>query len=603
MTRLPATPVLSRLTKPTHALLLAVLLTGCQGALTRSMEQDLRERLRATHDDHTRSLTANKVEFARVPSDVEQQLKPDELERLDQISGFRSYQNQTFDAGKDLTGEKETPVVLLSLRAAIQKAVQNNLDVQFQQLGPAIRQTQVTQAEAVFDAVFFVTLEEQNLDTPRPSTTPLLTLFGSQQTHNTTLTTGIRKPLTTGGAITLQTALGQQFSDPSFFSTTQGPFSYHTGTTSLSIEQPLLRSFGSDVAQAEILLARSQLEQSGFDYRRVLLERMLETEQTYWQLVRARQRLQAQVRLLQRTVRDRDILKTRAAFDVSPVRLTEANSFVEQRRTEVIRARQDVRLQSDRLKLLMNARELPVSSEALIVPVDIPVDAPLQISLLDAVRTTLDERPEVRAALSQIKDAIIRQRVADNARLPLLNVGGTININGIDNSNLGEAWTNAYDLQFIDYIFNLRFEQTIGNRQAQAAYQQRLLERRAAVVNYQRTAQLAVVDVKDALRALLTSYDLIGATRASRRAAADNLRAIEKQEEAGEALSPEFLDLKLRRQDTLAQTEIAEIEALTDYNIAIAALYRAMGTLDQRNGIKVNDAATGQTGSQQPQGQ
>jgi outer membrane protein TolC len=93
--------------------------------------------------------------------------------------------------------------------------------------------------------------------------------------------------------------------------------------------------------------------------------------------------------------------------------------------------------------------------------------------------------------------------------------------------------------------------------------------------------------VKSSLRDVLTSYELIGATRASRRAAADSLRAIEEQEAAGVALTPEFLlDLKLSTQQRLADAEIQEVQALTGYNTAISQLYQAMGTLLDRNQIE-----------------
>ena len=45
------------------------------------------------------------------------------------------------------------------------------------------------------------------------------------------------------------------------------------------------------------------------------------------------------------------------------------------------------------------------------------------------------------------------------------------------------------------------------------------------------------------------------------------------------------LDLRLRRQEDLADAENAEMQALTGYQIAIARLYQAMGTALERSGI------------------
>ena len=98
-----------------------------------------------------------------------------------------------------------------------------------------------------------------------------------------------------------------------------------------------------------------------------------------------------------------------------------------------------------------------------------------------------------------------------------------------------------------------------------------------------------MLDVKNNLRDVMTNFELIGANRAARRAAADNLRAIEEQEKAGVALTPEFINLKLQAQQRLAETEIAEIEAMTSYNQSITTLYRAMGTLLSQQGIAFNE--------------
>jgi hypothetical protein len=97
------------------------------------------------------------------------------------------------------------------------------------------------------------------------------------------------------------------------------------------------------------------------------------------------------------------------------------------------------------------------------------------------------------------------------------------------------------------------------------------------------------------MRNLMTDYELIGAARAARRAASDSLRAIQAQEDAGAALTPEFLlDLKLTTQSRLADAETQEYQALTDYSTAIANFYRSMGTLLERNHIDFRDPLQGE---------
>jgi len=561
---------------------IAVLVAACVDPLARTQEQALRERLLATHRAYTQSVAdAPLIHVTREPGDVQQKLEESgRVGQLDAMSGPSAYDHAAIALGADLAGQTEATLVTITLQRAIELAVANNLDLQLARLVPAARQAELTRAEAAFDATLFTNLDYSAVDDPDTSTAT----FGDRATQTTNLLTGIRKPLTTGGEMRAQTELAVNKNIFGAAITDTNPL--YEANVLVGLSQPLLRGFGTDVNRAQIELLESDLRSDIADLSSRLMQLALDTEAGYWRLVEARQRLLIQQRLLQRTIEDRDRLEQRKAFDVSPVRITEANSFVELRRADVIRARNDVRLASDRLKALVNSPDLPVSGEALLAPMEMPADIPIDYSLLDAVTTALRHRPEIEQALLTIEDAAIRQRVADNLRLPMLDLDAAMRFHGWDGDDAGGAYDNLTEADYIDYLISAQLEIPIGNRAAEAMYQQRKIERLGAVIAYQRAAQSVVLEVKEALRNLLTSYELIGATRAARRAAADNLRAIEEQEKAGVALTPEFLlDLKLQTQQRLADAEVQEIQALAQYNVAVATLYRTMGTLLQRNRI------------------
>lgn len=561
---------------------------GCQEPLTRETQQALRQSLIESHRRHLEATAAGPViETRRSASEVEQELvRQGRVGELDEISGPGSYGDLKLDIGFDLVGVDDAPMVMITLQQAIRQAVQNNLDLQIARLRPAIAQAQVVQAEAAFDAVFFTNFDWRKLDTPQPTGT-VPGLSDNIDEDSFELVTGIRKPLTSGGQVTVSTLFGRTERNPSFFLVD----SFYDANVALTLEQPLLRNFGSDVSRSEIELARNALQTEREGLRDALMQTALNAEQAYWNLVFARQQLLIQLRLLERTVADYQNLLARIEFDAAPVQITEAASLVELRRSDVLRARQAVRNASDQLKRLIEDEKLPLAGEALLQPVDPPADAPLRYSLIDAVTTALRSRAELRTALLAIDDASIRQRVADNQRLPLLNLVASAQISGSQPS-ASDTYDQLTDVDFIDYVLGVQFEQPIGNRQAEALVRQRQLERRAAVVDYQRQARDVVLEVKDALRELITSYELIGATRAARRAAADNLRAIEAQKDAGVQLTPDFINLKLQSQERLANAEIQEAAALTDYNNAVATFYRVMGTLLERNRIDFSPTPT-----------
>ncbi|MEM7577767.1 MAG: TolC family protein [Planctomycetota bacterium] len=577
-----------RLHLPTAALLSVVLgMSGCQSPLDAGRDSTVRAAVLDAHREFLATVTEAKVvELDREPSDVEAGLTNEQREELDQLSGMSAYEDQPAAPGKDLLGTDDTPTVALTLQRAIRMAVDNNLDLHTARLTPRIGEQQLLQADAAFDATLFANVQWNDQDTPGPASGAVPGLSGDRQSETLTLNTGIRQPLkATGGTIQLETALNRFNDDPSV----QGVAPFYDADVLLTLNQPLLRNFGRTVATAQIELAENARDAAVFELRASTINLVDAVVQAYWQVLFARQQLLIQANLLERTIEDRDRIQDRLEFDASQVQFTEANSFVELRRADLIRARQAWRGTSDQLKRLINAEDLPLTDETLIVPADSPLDAPLSFSLLDTVTTALQERPDLRSAEFAIDDALIRQRVADNNKLPLLDLVASVGLGGVGIEDGQDAYDELSEGDYLDWLVGLDFEYPLGNRGPEAQFEQRVLERRQAVLDYRRLAQDVVLEVKDALRDLVLQYELIGATRAARRAAADNLRAIQAQEDAGTALTPEFLNLKLDAQQRLANAETQEADALTGYMTAIAELYRTQGTLLEQMGIEFED--------------
>lgn len=551
-------------------------------ALRNAVVVEHRKHLLALADDDGAGVV---IEVSRDTSDVEDRLDGQRLEELNQMSGAGAYEGSRVEPSVDLAGQESLETVRLSLDEAIALAVAGNLDLEVARLTPKIAEQQVIQAEAAFDGVFFADVNWQKLDTPQPpGTVPGLSSDLNQE--NFSLNTGVRKLLTSGGTVQLDTTIARNERVPSVFAVNE----FYDADVLLSLNQPLLRNFGSDVTRSQIVLARNAEADAAERLRQTMNELVNNVEQAYWNLDLARRQVLIQQRLLDRTVAERDRLEERAEFDVSPVRITEANSRVELRRADLIRVRAGVRNASDQLKRLINSPELALADETLVLPSDEPVDAAVRFSLLDAVTTALERRPELEQALLNIDDASVRQRLADNAVLPQLDLTAAIGLNGIDNDNAADAYGELSEGDYVDYILGLSFEQPLGNREARALRGQRQFERSQAVLAYRRDAQDVVLEVKNALRGVLTNYELVGATRAARWAAADSLRSINVQEEVGVALTDEFLlDLKLNAQERLADAEFQEAQALANYMIALAEMQRAMGVLIERYGIEVGE--------------
>lgn len=525
----------------------------------------------------------------QMPSDVFDALR----ERIPELDGLGPQGVQGgvgLDLGPNISGSSD-PEVQLSLQAAIAAAVRNNLGVQGARIEQAVAETDVVRAEAAFDAVLVANAGYESNNVPPP---PLdfggLDNAFTQENNQSSFSTGIQKRLISGGTISanLVTNYTRQATTSIY-----DPANYWTNSVNVNMGQPLLRGFGSDVNEAQIRLARNRDRASLVNLRQSLLNVVQQTEVQYWTLLQTRQQVVSTAWLLKVGIEVRDILKKRLNFDATVADYALAVAIVESRRANLIRAWLNSREASDRLKLLMNDPGISVGSDALVVPIEQLVQEAIRYNVRDAVVTAVEQNPSIAIALLRIDDAAIGMIVADNGRLPQLDLQAGVTLTGQDTTGNGNgsfdgAFTDIADANFVSWLAQFAFSQPIGNRAAEAEYRRARLQRSAAVIGYQSAIENAVFAVKSSLRAVTTSYELIEQSRASRIAAAESLRALTVLEQTLAALTPEFLQTKFQAQDRLAVAYLSHVEAMVNYNTAMARLYNAMGTGLTMNRIDID---------------
>jgi outer membrane protein TolC len=508
------------------------------------------------------------------------ELRPEVMSELRRMAGPRSYAGTPMPLPAPLV-DRPARSVPVTLERVVRSCVENNLDVQFARLSPAISEARLVAAEAAFDWTLFNNFQWNSTDQPRTQTG-----FGASRADQRQVVSdalGVRRRLTTGGQFTAQHQY--TYTDVNSPNLTVTPNPAYEPSITMQLDQPLLRGFGSDVALAQVRLAANEDRDQVQNLKTRLIQAVADAEAAYWDLIRAQHDVLIISRLLEEGEKVRQKLHDRLGFDVAPSTYSDAVSKVQRRKALLIQVQRNLVVASNRLKQQMNDPEYPVGSEVVLVAADEAVDGPVQFSLLDALTTAVQRRPEVQRALLSIDNTTIRVQVAENARLPLLDLRLLTRFNGMG-ANPHDSYDSLLTRNFVDYQVGLNFEQPIGNREAEANFRIRQLERMQAVIAYRNTIQGIVGEVRNALTDVVTNYDLIEQTRAARYAAAENLRALIADEENRPGITPEFLNLKLQRQEELSTAERAEIQALADYNNALAVLYRAMGTSLERNRIR-----------------
>lgn len=490
--------------------------------------------------------------------------------------------------GTDLN-DGAAALVGVALERAVRAGIRHNLDIQIARFGPALRESDVVAAQAAFDWAFVSSLNWQDTDQPRASVSiPGFggggVVFSSNQQVNGSV--GLERTFITGGTFSVNQQYGYTDIRRTFFGSQGTPNPSTAASLVLEMNQPLLRGFGSDVGLAEIRIRENSERRAITQLEQSLISTATSIENAYWDLVSAHRDLVILTKLLERGTKVRDDIRVRQVLDADPAQIADAVANVERRRADVLRAQRAVRSASDSLKVLMNDPRLPVGGDIVLMPTDTALDQPIEFSLIDAMTTAIDRRPDIRESILAISDASIREMIAKNAKLPQLDLTAQLSMVGLA-EGIDDATSHQLEREFVDnFLLGLLLRQPLGNRAGEAGYRASRLERMQSVIAYRKAVQIAIAEVRSALDDVVTNYRLIDQARTTQLAAAEALRTLLVKKELGQGgYTVERLNLELGQQASLAAAERSEVQALIDYNRAVARLHQAMGTALDRNRI------------------
>ena len=473
---------------------------------------------------------------------------------------------------------KRDKQINMSLNEAIRKALEHSYLIQVQTYNPAIAATQIVEAEAQFDAIYYARFNYNKQD--RPSSSQLT----GTKSDTRLIDTGVRKLLSTGTTV----SAGYNFtrSESNLVFATLNPAYFNQFT--VEFRQPFLRGFGLDFNRAQIELSRLDRHASLERLRRDVRETIFNVEQAYWSLWQARRRVTVTARLIADIQRILRFFEGRleAGMDVYKVQVNLTRSRLDQREFAFVQQRSEVKNAEDALKSLINDPALNLSQDIEIIPTDVPTMEPLVIDQLGEVTAGLTYRAELNEAKVAIEQAQIGIGVAKNRALPRLDLLFRYIVDGLG-PNADKAFSQLGEHDFHEYVVSVDFEWPIGNRGPEAALRRARLQQAQAIASHKVTIENVVTEVKRAIRDLQTSFDQIGPSYRAAKASEDQLRAIQQRQETR---SPPNLEVELNAHEALAQARDALVQVLANYNVGLVNLERRKGTLLKYNNIIIQGA-------------
>jgi len=467
----------------------------------------------------------------------------------------------------------------INVESLILAAIEYSPQVTAFRIDPIIRETQILEEAAEFDWQSFI--ETKFADSNDPIGNSLTTGDNSDRFTDKHLTSrlGLEKRLAQGGKVDVAQNFGLQNNNSTFFTPTQ----QGTSRIELSFTQPLLRGAGANYNQSRTVLAMLDHQVSEDELQGSLQDHLLEVYATYWNLYRARAvRLQKE-RLLQRAIEVEQKLSARQGIDSVRRQVLRARAAIASRRSEIARADMEVRNSESRLRLLVNSPDLKRNTIIELLPVEAPMSEYLSVSMRGSVETALQNRPDIRRAITLMKETAVRLDVSKNELLPKLDLVLETYVAGLRGRNqVDTAWTNQFSEGRPGYTVGLTLQFPLGNRAAKARYAKREWEVARTLKQFEASVETSLTEVELAVRELETSYQEMLSRFQSMLAAdteanylLERWRLLPGNDQTTSFLLEDMLDA----QERVAMEEQDFVEAQVAYVLSVVRLKRASGIL------------------------
>jgi HAE1 family hydrophobic/amphiphilic exporter-1 len=514
----------------------------------------------------------------------------------------------------------------LSLREALALALENNKDIEVARENVRIAEFDLLGTQGVYDPRLSTTAFYERAESPIASF-----LSGAQngslvESHYTGSARLEGESPVLGGSY--------RFDLSSVRLTTNNQFvalnpQYPTSLT-FSYTQPLLRGLKIDNSRRQIEIARKNLSLTDAQFRQRAIDTITGVQRAYWELAFQLRSLQVQ--------RDAvSVARTQLAHNrrlveqgqLAPIDIVAAEAQISTYEQGVFSALEEVSRAENNLKnLIAENRNAGIWTESL-VPVD-PVDlAAPNISLPDALKTAMENRPELQQSnvLREINQ--IDQQYFKDQTKPAVDLVGTYGSNGLAGSissagvnpftasnllvrqrvdqlsllagleplpvtppqtispdllgGFGQSVENLLANRYTNFRVGVQISLPLRNRTAEAQLGRSLVEGERIATQREQLEQTIQVDVRNALQAMRSAEARLRAAAATRGANEQQFASEQRKLDVGQST----VFLVLERQTTLTEARGLELKAQTDLNKAIADLQRATGNALSVNSIVV----------------
>lgn len=385
------------------------------------------------------------------------------------------------------------------------------------------------------------------------------------------------------------------------------------------LTQHLLQGFGFAPNTRFIRIAKNNRELSDVAFRLQIITSVDQIENMYWDLVYAYENLRVKQESL--TFSQKTLSDTKKQVEIgslAPIEAVRAQSTVAADEQALTVARTNLQLEQLIMKnALSRTLHDPVLANADVVPtstMEVPESEQIQPTE-ELVNAALQHRAELIESRIQLNSQQISNQGLRSLLLPTLDayayyggygLGGSQNPTNLcgnpDNPGFGCSTTPASPISYggtLNQLINstapdkgvgLQLNIPLRNRAAQAVQIRGQLEYRQAQMALQQTENRVSIEVRQAQFAVEQNRASVASAQAAVDYARQSLDAEQKKYQFGTSTTTAVLQTR----SALATAESTLMSAMAAYEKSRVELERATGSLLDKNGISIDDAARGQ---------
>jgi outer membrane protein len=485
----------------------------------------------------------------------------------------------------------------LSLDQAIEMALTRNYDIQLRALDSEISFANLNGAFGIYDITLSSNFSWDETKQRQYST------FQASESNGQSLRNVLSKAFQWGTRAQVTHNTSRDASDS--IQTTLNP-SYRN-SVDFSVEQPLLKDFGSLATERTIMVNRNSTKQSEIDFESQIIATVVDVKSKYLNLVSSYEALKVAEDSLELAKQQLEKNKFQVEIGTLPeIEIIQAEQAVAQRESELLDAQTAILQAQDNLKAAIVMDDWGI----VIVPTDELTEPDTNEYEYDkALQAALDNRPEVRSLDISLETNDIQIQYSENQLKPTLNLqaslnlyssGGTFTPNffgqqppeGLPLSYF-ETVKDSFGFDNYNWALGAAFTYVFGNEAAEANLAVNKIRKRQNQLQKDKLRYTIAVDVRDAIRELESAEASLEARRKSLLYAERQYEAEKQKFEAGTSTNFEVLNF----QNGLVNARNLVILAQIRYNRALIQYDRATGTLLSKNNIEIETTEAGISGA------